>query len=78
MMTLTRMTPLKIKPWTSLLFRRNGLINGSLLRIQIRRGFFLSAEFTPLPLIQKGENIAKPVDSKSSEEDKKQIGPKNK
>ena len=75
MMTLTRMTPLKIKPWTSLLFRRNGLINGSLLRIQIRRGF-LSAEFIPLALIQKGENIAKPVDSKSFEEDKKQIGPK--
>ena len=36
----------------------------------------MSAEFTPLTLIQKGENIAKPVDSKSSEEDKKQIGPK--
>ena len=43
-----------------------------------QKRFFLSAEFTPLPLIQKGENIAKPVDSKSSEEDKKQIGPKNK
>merc|ERR1712002_744437 len=36
----------------------------------------LSAEFIPLASIQKGENIAKPVDSKSFEEDKKQIEPK--
>ena len=37
---------------------------------------FRAAEFIPLALIQKGENIAKPVDSKSFEEDKKQIGPR--
>ena len=36
----------------------------------------LSAEFIPLASVQKGENIAKPVDSKSFEEDKKQIEPK--
>merc|ERR1712002_339503 len=36
----------------------------------------LSAEFIPLASIQKGEKIAKPVDSKSFEEDKKQIEPK--
>ena len=36
----------------------------------------LSAEFIPLASVQKGEYIAKPVDSKSSEEDKKQIEPK--
>merc|ERR1712168_1767681 len=36
----------------------------------------LSAEFIPLASVQKGENIAKPVDSKSFEDDKKQIGPK--
>merc|ERR1711887_403248 len=36
----------------------------------------LSAEFIPLASVQKGENIAKPVDSKSFEDDKKQIEPK--
>ena len=41
-----------------------------------QKRFFLSAEFIPLALIQNGENIVKPVDSKSFEEDKKQIGPK--
>merc|ERR1711970_1074085 len=36
----------------------------------------LSAEFIPLASVQKGENIAKPVDSKSFDDDKKQIEPK--
>merc|ERR1712115_278655 len=36
----------------------------------------LSAEFIPLASVQKGEYIAKTLDSKSSEEDKKQIEPK--
>merc|ERR1712025_150288 len=36
----------------------------------------LSAEFIPLASVQKGKNIAKPVDSKSFEEDKKHIEPK--
>merc|ERR1712179_643017 len=36
----------------------------------------LSAEFIPLASVQKGEKIAKPVDSKSFDDDKKQIEPK--
>merc|ERR1712179_339202 len=36
----------------------------------------LSAEFIPLASVQKGEIIAKPVDSKSFDDDKKQIEPK--
>merc|ERR1711874_379229 len=36
----------------------------------------LSAEFIPIASVQKGETIAKPVDSKSFDDDKKQIEPK--
>merc|ERR1712226_566918 len=36
----------------------------------------LSAEFIPVASVKKGENIAKPVDSKSFDDDKKQIEPK--
>merc|ERR1712002_1300507 len=36
----------------------------------------LSAEFIPLASVQKGDNIAKPFDTKSFDDDKKQIEPK--
>merc|ERR1712013_946338 len=77
MMILARMTPLEIKPWTSFIQEKQKLLNQWITLENCKSGeVLLSAEFIPLASVQKGEYIAKPVDSKSSEEDKKQIEPK--